>query len=520
MDMTQATLQPPATIPVPVGLARKVFEATGVAVFFFGRDGHRVSETEPGAASGDEAMSAALAPLALQVASCGDDQVVADAGRVCAAWLIENRHRSELVAAASLPARTVEDRATARRLLAAAAEIIRADFGESAAQAEALASAEALLQSYEEISLLHHLGDGLRVTRSTAELLQQVCEELRDTIGAEATAAYLPGSAAEASELIIVGRLPFDVDALPQTIDHLLDGLGDEADRDLPDRLAGTTRASVVINNHCQNDPVLAGLSSALHRVVLVPLTVGDGRRGALLAFNCTEGEFGSPDAKLIHSTASASGIFIENRRLYRELQDMMLDLVRALVSSVDAKDPYTCGHSERVAITCRRLALQMGLPPDQVEQVYLTGLLHDIGKIGTPEHILRKEGRLEPEERTIMMRHSEIGARILAGVGKLGSIREAVLYHHERMDGTGYPSGLKGDQIPLTARIVGLADAFDAMTSNRPYRPMLPLTQVQAEIRRCMGTQFDEAVAGALLELDLHQLMREFAERPTTVCI
>ena len=149
-----------------------------------------------------------------------------------------------------------------------------------------------------------------------------------------------------------------------------------------------------------------------------------------------------------------------------------------------------------------------------------MAGLLHDIGKIGTPEHILRKEGRLETEERLVIQRHPVIGGRILAGIGKLESIREAVLYHHERIDGGGYPSGLKGDQIPLLAKIVGLADAFDAMTSNRPYRPMLPLEQVRQEIQRNSGTQFDETLARTLLGLDLHQLMRQFVERPTTVCI
>jgi putative nucleotidyltransferase with HDIG domain len=189
-----------------------------------------------------------------------------------------------------------------------------------------------------------------------------------------------------------------------------------------------------------------------------------------------------------------------------------MLDLVRALVSSVDAKDPYTCGHSERVAMLARRLASELNLKDEEIECVYLGGLLHDIGKIGTPEHILRKEGRLEDEEFRIIKQHPEVGYNILSGVHKLGPIRDVVLSHHERLDGRGYPRGLKGDDIPLLARIAGIADAFDAMTSDRPYRARMPMEKVRSEIERGIGTQFDERAARALLALDLESLLVSLA--------
>jgi putative nucleotidyltransferase with HDIG domain len=331
-------------------------------------------------------------------------------------------------------------------------------------------------------------------------LLEYVCGELRDTVDAAATVAYLPGADGGAGRTIVAGRLPFPAADLPAIVRRLLEGSGSEA--------------FVLINNHCQDDPVLWAAAPGLERVVLVPLPVCDGVWGALAAVNRQGEEFGSPDAKLVRSTSSACAIFIENRRLYRELQEMMLDLMRALVSSIDAKDPYTCGHSERVAMTCRKIAVRLGLRDEEVEHVYLAGLLHDIGKIGTPEAILRKEGRLEPEERLIMIQHPSVGSHILAGIRKLEVIREAVLSHHERIDGKGYPAGLAGDRIPMLARIVGMADAFDAMTSNRPYRPVMPLAQVKREIERNTGTQFDARVAEALLSLDLERLMEELAAR------
>jgi putative nucleotidyltransferase with HDIG domain len=376
----------------------------------------------------------------------------------------------------------------------AAAEIARARVREAAVRAENEAASQSLLQSFEEVSLLHHLGEVLRVDRPEEELLERICAELNETIDAHATVAYLPSPGGEPPRVIHVGRLPFAEADLPQVAERLLESTGPEA--------------SLLINNHCRDDAFLATRAPTMERVVIVPLPLGDGLRGALLAIDRTGEEFGSPDAKLVRSTSATSAIFVENRRLYRELQELMLDLVRALVSSVDAKDPYTCGHSERVAMLARRLASELNLKDEEIECVYLGGLLHDIGKIGTPEHILRKEGRLEDEEFRIIKQHPEVGYNILSGVHKLGPIRDVVLSHHERLDGRGYPRGLKGDEIPLLARIAGIADAFDAMTSDRPYRARMPMEKVRSEIERGIGAQFDERAARALLALDLESLL------------
>ena len=489
MAPIQTTLPTPALV-VPAGLAQDILRKTGAAVTFF----------EPDGPPADSPAS----HLAREALVRGEDppSELAGEGVLRAAWLLGPRGQARMVAVAELTLASGENLDLGRRLLAAVGETVRARVREAVTREENEAASESLLQSFEEVSLLHHLGEILRVNRSEEDLLQQVCLELRETIGAQAAAAYLPPMDGNGPRTILAGRLPFALETLPRLVDRLLGETGPES--------------SLLINNHCQEDPALAGLARTLERVVLVPLPLRENVRGALAAINRTGEEFGSPDAKLIRSAASASAIFIENRRLYRELQELMLDLVRALVSSIDAKDPYTCGHSERVALTCRRVAGRMGVAQDEIEVLYLAGLLHDVGKIGTPEHILRKAGKLEPEEYRIIQQHSEVGSNILSGVRKLGHIREAVLLHHERLDGTGYPRGLKGDQIPLLARILGLADAFDAMSSNRPYRPRMPLDRVRAEIERCSGTQFDSRAAEALLGMDLEQLLEELASRPT----
>jgi len=249
--------------------------------------------------------------------------------------------------------------------------------------------------------------------------------------------------------------------------------------------------------------------------MILVPLRQGQRLYGAIAAVNKREGaEFYSTDVKLVASVSGTIAVFVENAYLYDDLQELMLGTIRAMVSSIDAKDPYTCGHSERVALISKRIAGQMGLAREAVDRIYLAGLLHDIGKIGVPERILLKNGRLEPEEFDLMKTHTTIGARILGGVRELESVIPGVLHHHERLDGRGYPHGLDVKTVPLEGRIIGLADAVDAMTSNRVYRSALPAEEVEKEIRRCTGTQFDARCVDALLEIGLGRLLKEVSGR------
>ncbi|MFI6548820.1 HD-GYP domain-containing protein [Streptomyces prunicolor] len=173
---------------------------------------------------------------------------------------------------------------------------------------------------------------------------------------------------------------------------------------------------------------------------------------------------------------------------------------IRALVQAVDIKDGYTRGHSERVGQASMMIARELGMDDSRVEVLRFAGILHDVGKLGVPTRLLRKDGPLTPEERRVIELHPEYGHEMVRGIGFLGEARAAVLHHHERLDGSGYPYGLLGSQIPESARVVAVADAFDAMTSTRSYRRARPVSVALEELSRCAGTQFDPLMVRALV--------------------
>src|SRR5262249_21624547 len=177
----------------------------------------------------------------------------------------------------------------------------------------------------------------------------------------------------------------------------------------------------------------------------------------------------------------------------------LLFGVIRALTSAIDAKDPYTSGHSERVARIAVRLGEELGVPAGQRSDLYLIGLLHDIGKIGVQDEVLKKPGKLTTEEYRQIQAHVRIGVHILSDLKKLNHLLPAVAHHHECIDGSGYPSGLSGEDIPLPARILAVADAFDAMSSSRPYRRRLSPEQIDEIFNRGAGSQWDSAVVQAL---------------------
>ena len=192
-------------------------------------------------------------------------------------------------------------------------------------------------------------------------------------------------------------------------------------------------------------------------------------------------------------------------RRLHERQQELQAILVQSLqvfARVIDAKDPYTNGHSIRVAQYARELSRRMGLPEDEQERIYYIALLHDIGKIGIPDKILNKRSSLTPEERAIIQTHPSVGGKVLKNFTALEDIDDGARYHHERYDGEGYCDGLKGKDIPLVARIIGVADSYDAMSSDRCYRPALSREKIIQELTLCSGTQFDPEIVPYMLDM------------------
>ncbi len=381
-----------------------------------------------------------------------------------------------------------------------------------------------LAQAYEELNLIYRLSSHLTVLCRPARHLEEVCRELREVTVVQAFAAVLEGGSVSPSGKLVGGG------GLEGAPSHGAGGLGGPqvvragrvpaSDAELVRlyhalRDAGPADGQPRVINHVEAEPGLQGTRQGqeghgaagggwLRQLAYVPLERQGVRYGGLLALNhVDDGEFGSPEVQLISAVAARSVDFLENVRLYDDLQQLFMGLLHALVSSIDAKDPYTRGHSQRVAWLSRHLAERLGLPAEQCSRVYLSGLLHDVGKIGVSEHVLRKTGRLSEEEFAEMKRHPEIGARILQDVPQIEDLIPGVLEHHERYDGGGYPGGLAGEQISLMGRIIGLADSFDAMTTCRTYRTAHPIPMAIAEIRRWSGTQFDPEMVDVLLRDD-----------------
>ncbi len=250
-----------------------------------------------------------------------------------------------------------------------------------------------------------------------------------------------------------------------------------------------------------------AVLSSLVSRSVTRPLTecvrgaldIARGRFGREIAVHAGN-EIGDLAYTFNYMSRELAGYDAENRRLIAALERGYLDTIRSLAAAVEAKDPYTRGHAERVAALAVEIGCEMGVAPEARKALEVGGILHDIGKIGIPDSILTKQGALAPEEMDLVRAHPRIGAEIVAGVDFLRDAIPVIRNHHERWDGTGYPDRLAGEAIPLVARIVNIADTWDACTSNRPYQEAMPADVAVVILAALRGAQTDPAVHDALL--------------------
>jgi response regulator RpfG family c-di-GMP phosphodiesterase len=246
--------------------------------------------------------------------------------------------------------------------------------------------------------------------------------------------------------------------------------------------------------------------------MICVPMRLKDRVIGVLQVLNRTgDIPFNEHDVEMLENVANQAVSAIENARLYENIQKVYLSTIEVLATAIDAKDPYTQGHSRRVTQYSVAIAEELNLTNKQIENVRYSGLLHDVGKIGIKDSIIRKPGRLTDEEYAIIKKHPSIGAKILKPVDFLADKIPGVLHHHEYYDGRGYPDHLTAENIPLDGRIICVADAFDAMTTNRPYRKGLTVQTAIGELKKFSGKQFDPICVEAFLRAFDKQLFQYF---------
>ncbi len=232
--------------------------------------------------------------------------------------------------------------------------------------------------------------------------------------------------------------------------------------------------------------------------MICVPIKTKDKLVGVLQAINKKNGVFNTDDLDLLTGLSNQVAIAIENARLYDELRETFYATIHALAETIEKRDPYTGGHTKRVMNYSLAIGRIMGLSKKEMINLKLAAILHDIGKIGIRDNVLLKNDRLDYDEFKIIAMHTVYGAEILNHIRQIKDIVPGVKYHHEKYDGSGYPDGLQGNDIPVIARIIAVADTFDAMTTDRPYRKGLSFDEAFEELKKMAGTQFDPNVVNA----------------------
>lgn len=241
----------------------------------------------------------------------------------------------------------------------------------------------------------------------------------------------------------------------------------------------------------------------AVRSAMCVPLMNRGNVLGIVYVDSTSEANlFSRKDLALLSAVALKAGIAVDNARLYEDLRGLFYNTVETLVRTIQAKDQYTAGHSTRVSRLALLIAEKLGLTTKEKHQLYLASMLHDIGKIGVPDDLLNRPGNLSDQEMDNVRSHVQLGASMIEMLGEMHPIVPLIRHHHEAYDGSGYPDGLKGEEIPLTSRIIAVADTYDAITSDRPYRSRRTSEEAIGEITRTTGTKLDPRVAGAFLEV------------------
>jgi putative nucleotidyltransferase with HDIG domain len=359
---------------------------------------------------------------------------------------------------------------------------------------------ESVRRSYQRLLTLVDMLGEVAGTLDRNQLLHLVTENAARLVDAERSSLFLVDPTT--SEMIFqVAYQPPEQGQAPPPADHA-------------GRHARFSRSSQAVKDNTNQEARLSNLQSGEfsyfnRSAITVPLRsepIAQDRSedrqhalGGLMVLNKPHASFQEEDARLMRILANQVSTFLQVAEMYESTGELFLGVIKSLITAIDAKDPYTQGHSQRVSDYSVLIARELGLDETSINDIRIGSLLHDIGKIGIPDSILMKNGKLNVEENELMREHPRTGVNILSQVRLLDPMRPAILEHHERLDGSGYPTKLTDKQISWMGRIVAVADVFDAMTSDRPYRKALSVREVRSYLLEKAGILFDAACVQAL---------------------
>ncbi len=347
-----------------------------------------------------------------------------------------------------------------------------------------------LNQRIREQNIIHAMSEALDRLHTSEDIYQGMVDLCCRHLEVERAAVLLLDRGNQ--QLLVIAARGFG----PQVVGAVAGGLG----RGLLGKVAAEGQPMLGIKGP---EEELGPVLSVERNCLCLPIKIREEIFGVMLAGDKKSPQgFQGDDVFLAHFLLEKAALTIENIALYESMVSNMHSTLGALVGAMEAKDPYTRQHSRRVTYFSVLTAQNMGLDMDQIESLRFAAYLHDIGKIGVKDHILLKESRLSREEFEYIKRHPVIGETIIKDMDLTSNERNIIRHHHERFDGCGYPDGLAGEDIPLLARIVAVADAFDAMTSDRPYRSAKERSEAEAELLRGSSNQFDPRVVEAFLEM------------------
>lgn len=352
-----------------------------------------------------------------------------------------------------------------------------------------------LSDRYEEVNLIYDVGKEIGRIGASEKAVKFIAEHSQQALETDAAVVYVP----ERDILEVVcpasSGLPYNIHDT-SLIAEIYEVIVKRSS------LADLMTVHIVLDRTCV-DTLPVELLNGATEILAAPIKLKASLSGTLFIINVNrQSAFDRGDMRMLTSLAEQISMVITNAELYQNLKDFLLNMIKTLVYSIEAKDAYTRGHAERVSTLVMKIAEEMDLSPESKEALSWAAILHDIGKIGVPEKILNKAGKLTEEEFRCMKEHSEKGYEILKPIDQLNDSLSAIRHHHERYDGTGYPSGLKGEEIPLYARIIALADTYDAMTSTRSYRANRSHEDAIAEIVSVKGKQLDPELVDIFIKL------------------